>query len=734
MDEARKKISVLWKYDYNASVIVTSDTCSKDPSKDTSGEYVVQQIKFYLKFKTVNKYIVEDDKEAIKKCITSILNDKSNVLIITVGGTGLCPRDVTPEATSEFYERRCYGIETSLYIVGLRSSPHAALSRLTAGVVKNCLIINFPGKLEACKQCFPRIEAIVEHAIEQINFDFDAIKKTHDRQIRDTKLSGDSHDSTFCSLEKVVNNNVFENSGYESKNLLVDKKPKDCETHEVYSVDSIVKSIAASGLHEHREVKPESNDNSTFVDDKCSHVKTMNVKSPYPMVDYEEALKIIESLSIYLCKTEQEVKLSLGTDEIVGRYLAENVYSKSTIPQYPCSTVDGYVLNISITMANFTKVLGQINARIVPSLEEFLELQKKADTVNNFFCYQVNTGGKLPEKNFVVIPVEETSELNENKTSVLIHRPKLENNSKYIRKPGIDLNSNDCLKSGTKIGPIELSILISMGHKSVKLTKRPKIGVLTTGDELVSFEDYCNGNIDTKDKVIDSNGPLLLNLFKSKHYSAMNLGIVEDNPKKISFKLQTSFIVCDIIIITGGASMGSKDHVKDVVKQIGGNIHFGRVNIKPGKPAAFASIEFGEENKFIFCLPGNPVSAYITTLSLVIPFIEHGLKNRSGKMLPLTINNIGDLINVQLANIVTENNSNSQDYFFDGRLEFVRAKLLVNDDGSLIIPYKATVTTRQQSSCLMNLLNCDCLIIIDPSLKDCKFIVGKSYRALKLKN
>lgn len=724
MNETGKRMNFLCKNDYNASVIVTSDTCSKDSSKDTSGEYVIDQLRLFLRFKTVNKYIVEDDKEAIKSCIMSILKDALNVLIITVGGTGLCPRDVTPEATSALYDRRCHGIETSLYLVGLRSSPHAALSRLTAGIVKNCLIINFPGKLQACKECFPRIESILEHALEQINFDSDAIQVTHEKQNKQS-ISSDvssvkekSVETKICLNQEIINERPLKKTS----------SLKAEDSNDICSINYDKRSSATASIEEGLK------SNSGALNNIVNHLKEMNLKSTYPMIEYQEALNILKSFSKYICETNQEVKLSEEIDlfsEVIGRNLAHDIYSKSLIPPYPCSTVDGYVLNLSSTMLKYTSCLGTLVCSLKPNLESFEATQQEPDQLHNFFCYQVNTGGRIPEKDFVVIPVEDTSGLNENKTSVCIDKVKLENNTKYIRKPGVDLNSKDCLRSGTKIGPIELSVIISMGHKKINLVKRPHIGLITTGDELVSFENYCKDNT-SKDKVVDSNGPLLSNVFKSKNYSVLNLGIIKDNPEEILLKIQTGFIVCDIIVITGGASMGSKDHVKDVVERMGGIIHFGRVNIKPGKPAAFASIEYGGRKKFIFCLPGNPVSAYITTLSLVIPFIEHGLRGRSGNKLPLTINDIGDLIEVELADIIFEDNN--QHHVFDGRLEFVRAKLLLNDCGGLQVPYKATVSTRQQSSCLLNLLDCDCLIVIDPSLKDSTFIIGQCYRAIKLKN
>lgn len=165
---------------YQSTVIVTSDTCSKDDLEDTSGRYVCEALITYGL--ECQRLVVEDDKIAIEEAINFATSKPNNILTITVGGTGLCPRDVTPDVTSKMYEKDCSSLATALTIKSLEITPFASLSRLTAGIIGRNLIINFPGKLKACQECFRFLSPILGHALDQVIFDNEAIKVTHAQQ------------------------------------------------------------------------------------------------------------------------------------------------------------------------------------------------------------------------------------------------------------------------------------------------------------------------------------------------------------------------------------------------------------------------------------------------------------------------------------------------------------------------------------------------------------------------
>lgn len=676
---------------YSASVVVTSDTCFNDPTKDTSGQYVVDQLKA-LKFSEVTKHIVEDDKENIIRTLRSILNnDVKNVLIITVGGTGLCPRDVTPEASSAVYDKHCNGISTALLKNSLRYSAHAALSRLTAGISGECLIVNFPGKLKACQECFSYLKGFLQHGIDQVRSNYEAIKETHllDNKPIDTKSIPELHPKPIIP---VVEQEPDSSCLLTASELIINF---DSNKQNFSPANSTGVSLM-----------------DTIIDSSCEidQLKSSTTESPYPLVEYDDALRIMNNVTLdYRAK---EVKIDLNNyQHALGATLVHDLTPKSLIPPHNVSTMDGYVCHVPKLCQKYSSNIGFCRASIVENLIEFEKLQQDSTGKQNMFCFQVNTGERVPESNFVVIPFEETG----GKTTSHVLLNKIPPSNKYVRVKGCDLSESYVMKAGTVIGPVQLAILMQMGYTEVKAFQRPTIGILSTGDELVNSNTAIT--LDST-KVIDTNGPLLLSFFSSKGFQVTSCGIARDTQTSVSLKLEASLKICNILCITGGASMGTKDHVKDAIKEIGGTIHFGRVNIKPGKPVAFASVVRNNETKFIFSLPGNPVSAYITSLVLVIPFIER----ISRKTLP-SITHIGEPVTVKIEELSELN----QSYEFDGRYEFIRARFV---DGQV---NKVEVMNPQHSSCIRSLEGCNCLLLIDPSMKGQKLTKGESYRGLALK-
>lgn len=734
---------------YSATVVVTSDTCSKDPEKDTSGQYVVDQLKS-LKFSRVNKCIIEDEKEAIVKCIKTNLEDTSNLLLITVGGTGLCPRDVTPEATSSLYERNCTGIPTALHLASLRYSSHAALSRLTAGIVGNCLIVNFPGKLKACKECFACLDGFLEHALEQVIFDAEAIKLTHQNQdLAHIKLESSRDEKEVVQIKQEV---LIEKIEQEKCLISLPASPSSVDTNwnkiepSILNLDTSIRETKTStkttekmshtefNLKSHvDQIKEESERLELEYTQDESKPKIPMSSYPYSFVDFDVALGILKDQSRGICQESGEIHIDSDESmhKLLGQIIAEDLYSKSLIPPCPVSTMDGYVVNIPENMKKYLASIATIHPRLLSDVEEFEELQKDPDQQSSFFCYQVNTGGRVPNsvnQNYIVVPFESTGPKTVKNLIPIYNSSKIKLNQ-YVRLSGSDIDYEDSLKAGAIIGPIELSLLISMGYKSLKVVRKPTIGVLSTGDELVNIHDHTSSN---SNQVVDVNGPLLSSFFNSKGYPVVTCDIAKDNKHDLKSKMETLLFNCDILIITGGASMGTKDYVKEVVERIGGNIYFGGVHIKPGKPAAFATLRREGKKKFIFSLPGNPVSAYITSMVLVLPFIEYGIRNHLGVDLPISLSVIGELIKVEIGSII--DSIDDQSYEFDGRLEFVRAKFLVTGERKSFSPYLVTISIRQQSSRLMSLMDCDCLVVVDKSQKGLKFLVGQTYQALKVKS
>ncbi|CAD5231433.1 unnamed protein product [Bursaphelenchus xylophilus] len=147
-------------------ILTVSDTCSENPEKDKSGPILLEnlQTSIILKNPVFSTAIVADDKDKIKKQL--ILWAKDHHVIITTGGTGFAPRDVTPEATREVIQKPCPGIVVALIQEGLKFTPMAALSRPEAGICGQCLIVNLPGSPKACQQSLPVLEPLLNHAVQ----------------------------------------------------------------------------------------------------------------------------------------------------------------------------------------------------------------------------------------------------------------------------------------------------------------------------------------------------------------------------------------------------------------------------------------------------------------------------------------------------------------------------------------------------------------------------------------
>lgn len=630
---------------YNASVIVCSDTCSANPSLDTSGHYVKQRLEGTGLFQIVYTNIVQDDLSEIKNHVRSKLEDPSMALIITVGGTGPCPRDVTPEATSSLYEKHCSGVVAALHRTSLDKTPQAALSRLTAGIVKNCVIINFPGKKKACEECFDCIVQFLKHLLEQVRYDRLAIDKTHELQASNSL----SKLAISCEIEPM--------------------KPAD------------------------------------FIGNQ----------SRYPLVNFYSALEILGQFSSRLYQRQGsivELKTLEETQRIMGCTLAQDVRSNIIVPPFPVSMMDGFVVFVPRELWGRDRITLDY-ATVVQNLEQYLESERRFCTSTNptsiSFCYRVNTGNRVPDdkRTFAIVPVEDTLFQSSNGcdrvqfTGEIVLR-------RFIRESGSDIQCGDCILKDTKIGPIELGLILSMGHKDINLYKRPEIGLISTGDELL---DPLKFRSPDSDAVFDINRPILYNLLTNKGFVVHDYGICRDSLNELKQEIQIRLYTSDVLVITGGASMGTKDYVKSVIEELGGSIHFGRVNMKPGKPMAFATINQTGVEKYVFSLPGNPVSAYITALTLVLPFLQNSC----------SLDLIGDVIDVRVGSIL-----GGEPQEFDGRLEFLRAKL--KSDESVVISVK------QQSSRLMSLKDCNCLVIIPSSCKGSRLEVGQTYKALRLHN
>ncbi|XP_055720704.1 gephyrin-like isoform X5 [Salvelinus fontinalis] len=326
--------------------------------------------------------------------------------------------------------------------------------------------------------------------------------------------------------------------------------------------------------------------------------------SPFPLTSMDKAfITVLEMTPV------------LGTEIInyrdgMGRVLAQDVYAKDNLPPFPASVKDGYAVRAADGPGD-RFIIGESQAG-----------QQPTHTVMPGQVMRVTTGAPIPCGADAVVQVEDTELLRESddgteelEVRILVQaRPGLD-----IRPIGHDIKRGECvLSKGTHMGPSEIGLLATVGVTEVEVQKFPVVAVMSTGNELLNPEDDLHPG-----KIRDSNRSTLLATIQEHGYPTINLGIVGDNPDDLLNALNEGISRADVIITSGGVSMGEKDYLKQVLDiDLHAQIHFGRVFMKPGLPTTFATVDIDGARKLIFALPGNPVSAVVTCNLFVIPALR----------------------------------------------------------------------------------------------------------------
>ncbi|XP_069582648.1 gephyrin isoform X17 [Ranitomeya imitator] len=326
--------------------------------------------------------------------------------------------------------------------------------------------------------------------------------------------------------------------------------------------------------------------------------------SPFPLTSMDKAfITVLEMTPV------------LGTEIInyrdgMGRVLAQEVYAKDNLPPFPASVKDGYAVRAADGPGD-RFIIGESQAGEQPT-----------QTVMPGQVMRVTTGAPIPCGADAVVQVEDTELIRESddgteelEVRILVQaRP-----GQDIRPIGHDIKRGECvLAKGTHMGPSEIGLLATVGVTEVEVHKFPVVAVMSTGNELLNPEDDL-----LPGKIRDSNRSTLLATIQEHGYPTINLGIVGDNPDDLLNALNEGISRADVIITSGGVSMGEKDYLKQVLDiDLHAQIHFGRVFMKPGLPTTFATLDIDGVRKIIFALPGNPVSAVVTCNLFVVPALR----------------------------------------------------------------------------------------------------------------
>ncbi len=317
-----------------------------------------------------------------------------------------------------------------------------------------------------------------------------------------------------------------------------------------------------------------------------------------PLLSTSEALRFLTDAANCTSNTNM-VKL----DDALSQVLAQDIQSKINIPGFDNSAMDGYAINLKDNQVNtpggfFFDIVDRIPAGSTGN-----ELAPGC-------AARIFTGAPIPKGANTVI-MQEECELIENESKIEIYRPISLNEN--IRPLGNDIKTGVViLEKGIKLKPQDIALAASVGVNALSVFHQIKVGVFFTGDELVKPGDELKPG-----QIYNSNQYALIALLKNLNCKIINLNTIKDTFKATVEALKSLKDQCDLIMTTGGVSVGEEYHVKPAVQSLG-ELNLWRIKMKPGKPLAFGKIG----NSAFIGLPGNPVSAMVTFLLFARPFIK----------------------------------------------------------------------------------------------------------------
>ena len=325
----------------------------------------------------------------------------------------------------------------------------------------------------------------------------------------------------------------------------------------------------------------------------------MMTSSPYPMLSVEEALEVTLAQASRLPPVTRRLSL------VRGAILAADVAAQEPLPPFPASTMDGYAV-VAADGPGVYPLVGEVSAG---ALADF--------TVAPGTVAYITTGAPLPAGADAVVMIEETERLQSAAAVAEIRINVQVRPGADVRPVGIDVEAGQTvLAAGARLDAAEVGLLATAGVIDVPVYPRPKVAVLSTGDELIEPGEALGPG-----QIRDSNRAMLLAAIEAVGGEPVDLGISGDSQEALEARVQDGLAQADILLTSGGVSMGELDLVKPLLEHAG-KVHFGRVRMKPGKPVTFATADVKNGRRLVFGLPGNPVSSLVTFYLFAVPALR----------------------------------------------------------------------------------------------------------------
>lgn len=393
-------------------------------------------------------------------------------------------------------------------------------------------------------------------------------------------------------------------------------------------------------------------------------------------------LEVAQNLVLSTVRTLQIIDLPLS--DAYGYCLAESAMADHDVPMFDRSTVDGYallaedVINADCTNPIRLTVIEEIPAGHVP--------QKK---VSKGEASRIMTGAPIPEGADAVVMVEKTEVAGNDEKSVEVYQSVFAGENVGPRGQDIEAG-NTLLKRGTLLGPVEMGLLATFGMSVVRVYAKPKVGILSTGNELLNVNEPL-----VPGKIRDSNGTMLAAQIRKAGGVPVYFGIVQDKPEELEKRMIEILQQVDILVTSGGVSMGNYDYLGLAFENIGAKVVFWKTLTRPGMPFLYGTWQ----DKPIFALAGNPASSYVNASLYLLPAI----RSISGweDPLPKLVTAVCDepIIGVQMRHT-----------------RFLRGLSYISPSGQL----RVKICAKQSSNVLSSFLESNCLV---------KVPGGKGYEA-----
>ncbi|KAJ3100029.1 hypothetical protein HDU96_010477 [Phlyctochytrium bullatum] len=658
-------------------LITVSDRVSLGQAEDLTGPAVSSLIEQTDGWNVTERAVVPDDVQAIQHLVRTWTDSFAVDLLLTAGGTGFGVRDTTPEAVRPLLDKEASGLTALMMTSSLAITPMASLSRPICGVRKHTIIVTLPGSVKGAKENITAILPVLGHAIELCRGGRDAGTETHKKM----EIKGSA--AGIGVVPKSV-----ETGASESKGRVQHRH--ECHHH-----------------HHHKHANHDhAGPTKLLSDDLGTPVKARARTSPYPLAEFDDALSTVLRFAESMQPVTQKVDSTLA-----GFIVAEDVVSNEAVPGYRASIVDGYA------------VISSDGPGVYPLRSVSVAGNTPAAPLQPGQIARVTTGAPVPDGADAVIMVEDTELVEDDGKGdeKLVKILATARAGQNIREPGSDVAVGDVvLRKGDLVSAAggEVGLLASVGVFELSVFAHPTVAILSTGDELVPF-DYKGPmkpgavrdtnlpslitalsaslptvkvvSVSVKDEaVVDTQGPT----------ASLTTPAVVDSTAALASAFRRALDISDVVITTGGVSMGEADLIKPVLERVlGATVHFGRVRMKPGKPTTFATVKMAGTTKLIFSLPGNPVSALVGFYVFVLPALRKMTGYEQARL---------PVVKAKLAHRVQ----------LDPRPEFFRARIVLGTPGDAAgNVFIAHGTGSQLSSRMLSMRGANALLKL-PGLDD----------------